>query len=414
MQNDQDQDYDQGSQLTAAFPEIEDRGRLSFYQVSEEARIASPKGRFVDYVAGLYYLRAVDRELYHRDIGLLTAGGVVANSGTAAFGTHADDYSIFGEGSFNFTEALRGILGARLIHDGLDYDFQRASTSPVAVPAIQPSFASTGSTGNWGHADRVGLQYDVNKDIRTYVTYSQGYAGPAYNVFFNMAPSATIALKPETANAYEWGVKSRSLGGRLQLNAAAYLTDFDNYQANFVDVLNGALVTRLINAGRVSTRGIEADFALRLSDDLILSGAGARNDATVDRFNCPPQSPASCNINGRPLPFAPAWRFNVDANYLIPVGDALRVVLDTDYRWQSEVQYQLAQTPATVQAAFGDMDAGIGLKHDVQGWRIDALIKNLGNTHYSSYLAHGNIAGVVRWVPRDDGRYAGIEIHRSF
>ncbi len=413
-QNDQHQDYDQVSELTAAFPEIEDLGRLSFHQVSEEARIASPKGRFVDYVGGLYYLRAVDTEIYQRNVELSTAGGVVANSGTAVFGTHADDYSIFGEGSFNFTAAFRGILGARLTHDGLDYDFQRASTSPVTVPAIQPSFASTGSTSSWGHTDRVGLQYDVDKGIHTYVTYSQGYAGPAYNVFFNMAPSATIPLKPETANAYELGVKSRSADGRLQLNLAAYLTDFDNYQANFVDVLNGALVTRLINAGQVSTRGVEADFALRPFDDLTLSGAGARNDAKVDHFNCPPQSPASCNINGRPLPFAPAWRFNADATYRIPVANALRVVLDTDYRWQSEVQYQLAQTPATVQAAFGMWDAGVGLENDGQGWRIGALVKNIGNTHYSSYLAPGDIAGVVRWVPRDYGRYVGIEVHRSF
>ncbi len=124
-QNDQHQDYDQVSELTAAFPEIEDLGRLSFHQVSEEARIASPKGRFVDYVGGLYYLRAVDTEIYQRNVELSTAGGVVANSGTAVFGTHADDYSIFGEGSFNFTAAFRGILGARLTHDGLDYDFQR-------------------------------------------------------------------------------------------------------------------------------------------------------------------------------------------------------------------------------------------------------------------------------------------------
>ncbi len=413
-QNDQEQDYDQISQSTAVFPEIEDQGRLSFYQMSEEARITSPKGRFVDYVAGLYYLRAVDTELYRRDIGQSIAGGVVANSGMAAFGTHADNYSIFGEGSFNFTDSFRAILGARLIHDGLDYDFQRESTSPVAVPAIQPSFASMGSTGNWGHTDRVGLQYDIAKDVHTYVTYSQGYAGPAYNVFFNMAPSAALALKPETAAAYELGVKSRSLDGRLQLNVAAYLTDFDNYQANFVDILNGALVTRLINAGQVSTRGVEADFALKVFDDLTVSGAGARNDAKVDRFNCPPQTPASCNINGRPLPFAPAWRFNAEANYVVPIGNALRVVLDTDYKWQSEVQYQLAQTPATVQTAFGIWDAGIGLENDGHGWRIDALLKNIGNTHYSSYLALGDIAGVVRWVPRDDGRYAGIQVHKSF
>ena len=414
-QNDQDQDFDQISRLTTAFPQVEDHGYLSFYQLSEEARIASPKGHFIDYQAGVYFLRAVDTELYHRDVDQLTAvGAVVPNSGTASFGTHANNYSIFGEANLNFTDSFRAILGVRGIRDTLDYDFDRLSTSPVGVPAIATSFASSGSTSDYAYADRAGLQYDFSKDMNTYITYSRGYTGPAYNVFFNMAASATGALKPETSNAYEVGFKSRSLSGRLQLNIAIFLTDFANYQANFQDVLNGALVTRLINAGSVSTRGVEVDFAYRPIENFTISGAGARTDAKVDQFNCPPQAAASCNINGQPLPFAPDWKFNVDGNYVIPVSAALNVVVDSDYHWQSKVQYQLTETPDTVQGAYGILDGSIGLSNDRQGWRVSALVKNITDKSYSAYLAHGNLAGVVRWLPRDSSRYAGIDVHKSF
>jgi iron complex outermembrane recepter protein len=412
--NDQDQDYDQISQLTPAFPEVEDHGYLSFYQVSEEARIASPKGPFIDYVAGLYYLYAVDNETYHRDLAQFTAGDVTANSGNAVYGTHANNYSIFGEGNFNFTPSLRGILGARLVRDTLNYRFDRVSTSPTAVTAIQPSFSSAGSTGSYGYTDRVGLQYDIDKDVNVYATYSHGYTGPAYNVFFNMGASAELALKPETSNSYEVGAKSLLFDRRLQLNVAVFLTDFDNYQANFNDVVAGALVTRLINAGKVSTKGVEADFAYRPFDSLTLSGALARIDARVDRFNCPPNAATSCNINGEPLPFAPDWKTNVDASYAIPVSSTLNVVLDTDYKWQSKVQYQLTETPDTVQAAYGIWDASVALTDHAKGWRVAALVKNIGDTYYSSYLAHGDLAGVMRWVPRDYDRYEGIEVSKTF
>jgi iron complex outermembrane receptor protein len=412
-QNDQDQDYDQLSQRTTAFPIVEDHGYLSFYQISEEARIASPKGPFIDYQAGIYYLHAVDTELYHRDVSQLVATNIVNNSGTSNYGTTGDNYSVFGEANLNFTDSFRGILGVRGIHDTLDYNFNRVATSLVAVPAIATNFTSAGSTSDNGYADRIGLQYDFSHDMHGYVTYSRGYTGPAYNVFFNMAASAQLALKPETSNAYEVGFKSRMMDERLQLNLALFLTDFDNYQANFQDVLNGALVTRLINAGSVSTRGVEADFAYKPIDDLTLSGAAAYTRARVDDFNCPPQAAASCNINGQTLPFAPDWKFNVDGNYVIPMTSALNLVLDTDYHWQSQVQYQLTETPDTIQAAYGIWDASVGVA-DKSGWKVSAVVKNITDKSYSAYLAHGDFAGVMRWLPRDASRYAGIDVHKSF
>ena len=412
--NVQDQDYDQLSQLSSAFPEVEDHGQLRFHQFSEEARIASPKGPFIDYVAGLYYLHADDDEIYQRSIDQLEAGAIVPNSGDSHYGTHYDNYAFFGEGNLNFTDRFRAILGGRLVRDELDYYFQRASTSAVAVPAISPAFASAGSTANYGYTDRAGLQFDVTKDITTYATYSHGYTGPAYNVFFNMAASAELALKPETSNSYEVGIKSLLLDHKVELNLAGFITNFENYQANFTDVLDGALVTRLINAGSVSTKGLEADFALRPLDNLTMSGAGAWTRARITDFNCPPDAATSCNINGQPLPFAPDFKFNVDGSYLVPVTASLRLVLDTDYKWQSKVQYQLTETPDTIQGAYGIWDGSVGVEDTAGHWRVSALVENIADTHYSSYLAHGDLAGVMRWVPRDNDRYAGIEVHKSF
>jgi iron complex outermembrane receptor protein len=69
----------------------------------------------------------------------------------------------------------------------------------------------------------------------------------------------TLALKPETSDSYEIGIKAIGFDKKLSVNLAAFQTNYKNYQANFYDTVAGAVVTRLINAGEVSTRGVEID-----------------------------------------------------------------------------------------------------------------------------------------------------------
>ena len=56
----------------------------------------------------------------------------------------------------------------------------------------------------------------------------------------------------------------------------------------------------------------------------------------------------------------------------------------------------------------------MALADDAQGWQVTALVKNIADTHYSSYLAGGNLGGLVRWVPRDNSRYYGINLRKTF
>ena len=44
------------------FQQIQDRGDLDFNQTSQELRVASPKGGFFDYVAGMFYIKAKTAE----------------------------------------------------------------------------------------------------------------------------------------------------------------------------------------------------------------------------------------------------------------------------------------------------------------------------------------------------------------
>lgn len=264
-----------------------------------------------------------------------------------------------------------------------------------------------------GWSGRTGLQYDFSDNLTGYVTYSRGYKGPAYNVFFNMQPRDTEALKPETSDAYEIGLKSTALDNRLTANLAVFHTDYDNYQANFYDTVANQVVTRLVNAGKVKTQGVELDASFQATSRLKLSTAVAYTKARVDHFNCPAGAAASCNIDGGRLPFTPDWKTYLRADYVIPLDNGLDVELSSDYSWQDAVQFSLDQNPNTVQGAYGIWNASIALADYNDGWRVALLGKNLGDKSYAQMLASGGDY-IYRSVPRDDGRYFGVQLRKDF
>ncbi|MGI3746664.1 MAG: TonB-dependent receptor [Janthinobacterium lividum] len=407
--NTQWQDGDRLANISAAFPATADKGDLDFNQYSQELRLASPKGQFLEYVGGLYYMHGKDDETYRRTLITPTA----TNTGIADYSTTSDSYAVFGESTLNFTSAFRGIAGLRWTHDDLEYDHRRVSTSATTVSGIQPGTSSSGSVDEDGWSGRLGVQYDLSDSVMAYLTYSRGYKGPAYNVFFNMQPRDTGALKPETSNNWELGIKATSWNHRLTTNVAVFHSEYSNYQANFFDSVAGQVVTRLINAGSVSTEGVEADYALQATRNLKFSGAVAYTKARIDQFSCPAGAAASCDVNGKTLPYAPDWKSYVRADYTIPLDNGLDIELGTDYSWQSEVQYDISQNPDTQQGAYGLWNASAAVADYSNGWRVAVLAKNLTDRSYSPLLASGS-GYIYRAVPRDEERYFGVQVRKDF
>jgi iron complex outermembrane receptor protein len=427
-ENTQFQDQDRLPLPYKQFTQTGDKGTLDFKQFTQEIRIASPKGQFFDYVAGAFYMDAKNRETYRRDVtrcaattapalpsGLVpcTAASTTVDYGDAKYGIVSDSASLFGEGAFNFSESFRAIAGARYTTDELSYDHQRVSNQPGDIPGVRKSYSSAGSTKVTGYSGRFGPQFDFSKNAMAYATISRGYKGPAYNVFFNMQAFDELALKPELSTSYEVGLKSTILNNTVRLNVAAFDTTYDNYQANLNDLVGTTIVTRLINAGRVYTKGMEMDFAAKVSKNFTFSGAAARIFARIDQFNCPPGASASCNVNGKPLPFSPDWKVNVRGNYKMQVENGWTLDLGADYSWQSQVQYDIGQAPDAIQPAYGIVNATISAYNSGNGWSVALVGKNLANQSYAAALANGG-GFFVRVVPRDDQRYFGITVRKDF
>lgn len=298
-------------------------------------------------MGGFYYLHSVDSEVYSRNVVTGSAASPNPGRGVSNYGIANNNYAIFAEGNLNFTKRFRAILGLRLLRDDLSYNMARNSTVTASNPVlgIRPSYASNGSTSQNGYVDRIGLQYDITPDMHAYFTYSHGYKGPAYNTFFNMQGTDSQVLKPEQNNTYEIGLKSQFWRRRVTANLAAFIEDFSNFQANFLDQVNGGAVYRMINAGSVSSKGVEGDISAHVLRDLTLGSNFTYNYAVVDHFNCPAGAPASCNVNGQQLPFAPRWKFVLNADYTHALNERYSFSVDSDYTWQSRTQFALTETP---------------------------------------------------------------------
>ncbi|ANF83216.1 TonB-dependent receptor (plasmid) [Acinetobacter sp. NCu2D-2] len=415
--NTQIQDGDQLKEVTQNFADIADRGDVNSKQYSQELRIKPLDVGHFNYVVGLYLSKNKTDEIYQRRSIWYDAGNsdYVTDRGRADYSTDNTNYALFGEGTYSFTDRLRVLAGLRVTRDELSYEHARVSTVDSGVRnAIRSPYASSGSTSETGISGRIGPQFDIAPNINSYLTYSRGYKGPAYNVYFNMQSIDTPVIDPETANSVELGLKTQWLDNRLRVNLAAFHTSYENYQANFRTLdPSGFPITRLVNAGDVYTRGFEIDSNFKYSPDLNFSFALANTIARIDDFKCPANDPSCPNVNGKPLPFSPDWKANAQVDKFISLNNNRRLELSTQYSWQSEVQYSLDQNPKTIQPSYGIWNGSVALNDVSSDWRVALQVRNILDKSYASML-NTNGDRVNRIVPRDDERYFGISVRKDF
>ena len=408
--NVQRQDQDRLPGPVIGIAQLHDVGLLDFTQFSQEVRVASPAAQALSYVFGGFYFRGRNRENYRRETTVVTATTRAVTSGVADYGVVNENLAVFGEANLRLGDSVRLLAGARLVRDRLSFDFNRVSSSAVPVTGIQTNFIANGQAASTDVAGRAGIQFDIAPRIMAYATYSRGYKGPAYNPAFSMLPQDAIALRPELSDAYEFGFKSRLFGG-LTLNVAAFQQDVRDYQVPFFDTFNNSPITRLINAGRARSRGIEADAAARLGE-LTLSGALAYTEAQIRQFTCPVGTNASCRVDGLTLPYAPRWRANARFEWRPALTDSIDLVLGADVNWRTSTQYSINQTPDTIEPGYAIVNGTIGIANK-DGLRVMLLARNLTDRSYSPFLVRFG-QGVARFVPRDDERYFGISLLKDF
>jgi len=427
------------------FPDImeHDRGGLTFKQYSEELRLASPTNQLLEYVVGAFLWHTDEKDYFSRTDSLCTASTapvdatgftpclpgsstITNTAGVANWDTKFDNEALFGQGTINVTDTFRLIAGGRYTHDKVSYSLSRFDTNGTG-PGVGGPFTGSGSTDDNGWSAKGGVQYDFTKDIMGYVTWSRGYKGPAFNVFFNMAAANTAPIAPETSNAYEMGLKSSLFDEQLRLNFAAFVETFDNFQANSFQLINGSVTTTLTNAGRVRSSGATADFEWRPIKDFSVYGGYAYDKANIVAYQCnaailtAAQLATCVGHDGKMLPFAPRNKANITPSYLLPLGDSVpfQTRVNLSYVYTSLTNFDIDQTPMARQPAYGLLNGSIVFSDSKDKYSLSLLGQNLTNKFYTTFITpvgNGVAAGSFQrmQVPRDATRYWGVSISAKF
>jgi iron complex outermembrane receptor protein len=381
-------------------------GQSNQTQTTQEIRLASPQDQKLTYVVGAYYFdQSMKRDferVYHDIFGnyVPTFPGLKFGSQYQA-AVDSTSYSGFGQLEYNLTEDMRLIGGARYTNETLDFEFQRSTSIGAAQPIVpnQAQYSDSTSDDDWSL--KVGAQWDINDDVMSYITLTEGYKGPAFNVIFEMTPGTTQPVAAETSKAFELGIKSALLDRRLMVNAALFQSTYENFQAQAQDASSS--VFTLLNAGEVRTRGLELDFVAQPIEALYITGGIALVDAEIVDFAGGPCSPRqaaadenSCasgsqDLSGKSLPFSPDTKLNLAIEYQMAFGANHQVTPRIAYRWQDDIFFAMDHDEAKAQKAYGVFDLGITLRSNDDRYSATLFVDNVTDEAYVDAIIHNSI-----------------------
>ncbi len=395
-------------------------------QFSQEFRLSSESADWGSFVVGaFYYDHKIEggRAFYTE----LAAPIIPPGTQTTASEFNSENYAVFGEATFNFFENWELTLGARYTNDKVDFYEEQLGVHLIVFP-VESIVSDELDASDF--SPKVALQWNVSDRAMLYASYVKGYKGPALD-FASIQNDQPVDA--ETSDAWELGLKSSWLDGRLILNVAAFHAEYEDFQAesyvdtNEMDRLPGSFI--LVNAGEVLTKGVEVEIIGQLTDNWNVSGGLAWTDATIENF---PGGPCSAgelyrgecpagfrDLSGGQLPTTPKWKLNLSTNYTWQLEQLpFNVVLGASVRAQDDVLYGISQDKYNEQESYTIVDASLMIAHREHGYRVTAFVKNLFDEDYASIIyANDEIVmanSYVQMVPKYAQQTLGVELRYDF
>jgi len=357
---------------------------------SQELRIRSSIGENIDWVFGGLY--AVDNLLQ----GFLASVGV----GGFFFGlpdnlpladglidTKRTSYAFFGEMTWHVNDRLALTVGGRYSDDTINRVENRLTfftqlpevSGEVSYSDLSPKFA---------------LTYDINDDVTFYAVASRGYkaGGMQTNIESPAFPYSTY--EEESLWNYEGGIKAELLENRMYFGASVFYMDWQDLQVlsgqTSTDPDTGLIVFLLstANAASASSKGVELELRALAAPGLEISAGLGYLDAKFEKFDDALIFGETYNLSGTPLPRAPKWTVNADAQYTFNLSDNLESFIRAEWSYRSET---IPYFDATIRSGFPwrtpafnvfNFRAGIVNKK----YQLTAYVENAFNEQYFTGL----------------------------
>ncbi len=420
--------------------QLHDVGPQEWRQLSQEIRFASDTDSPFQYQVGAFYWNIDSERNFTRDAScqnnngqldaaianhlsltlgqpngpddvaaFIAANNITCNandivSATGFFDTEFENLAVFGQGSYDFTDRVSLLFGLRWTQDDLSFNHNRRNNDIYGRRGVgvRPRFSDgnnqfdtnfSGSTDEDNISGKLGVQWDFNDAAMVYATYSTGYKGPAFNIFYNMDDDDLTPIDAEESDTLEVGLKYTIPGGLISL--AVYDTEIENFQANDFDASDGTTITGFTNGGDVETRGVELDFIWRPMDNWLLSGGIASTDAEAKN-------------SGDPLPFSPDLKYSLVSDYTYPLASGAEVDFNASYVYTDEQLSgnigQTADVPFLL-PDYGIFNASVGYTSANGLYSVKLIGKNLGDESYATTFSGD---GFRYQIPRDADRYFGV------
>ncbi|ADG11724.1 TonB-dependent receptor [Caulobacter segnis] len=402
---------------------------------TQEVRLTSKGEGPLSYVLGAFYADAKTTRDFQRGPALILAKwtGWQSTRSVAAFA--GVDYK------FPTNTTISGAV--RVNNERIEDSFVNLlSTATVYVSPTNIGTCGAGSQLCAGSNEdtattwKLSVNQELAPRISVYASAATGYKGYAYDISSGYTPLRTQnPVQPEKSKSYETGLKSRFLDNRLQLNVAAFYTDYDNFQAQSSQYINGALQQKLNNVGKLRTKGVEVEAQAMPVEWLRLDASAAYTDAKVVSFPnaaCYPgqaQTGVGCapstnpvglgNVQDRSntqLPNSPKMKINLGGTVTRDLTSDLKGVFTVNYQYQSKVNFDLLGNPLAEQKAYGLVNASASIERgDV---KATVFVNNLFNEHFVTGIGDGfgsyGVHYVTQVLSRDSDRYFGFKVDTKF
>ena len=305
-----------------------------------------------------------------------------------------ESQSIYGQATVNLDESNRVIFGLRYTED----EFASDVTNFFGLQTFSPSDDLDETTG------RLAYERDLNEDTMVYVSYTKGfkpggsnltYGYPMDNEGFGAAPAPQLIFPifdSEMIDAFEVGLKSDFLDGRMRANVSAFTYEYENlqFQSTDPDIYRGGVA----NIPESEMKGLELEliglvseslsFDLRVAylDTEITSSYEALDNLQAELYffgEEPIRYSLRENLQGNELAKSPELTANFGVEYVTDTSYGL-LTTTAELIYRGDFQQRVFNNPIVDQVdsySIVNFTASLDLIGDE--WGIDLMLLNAGD-----------------------------------
>ncbi len=282
--------------------------------------------------------------------------------------------------SFNVIDKLKFTIGTRFDQMNLTY------TNNIGI-------AASGEKKYSQLTSKIGLNFNLNKNIGFYGNVAQGFAPPGLTAIFRKKPNTGTSnipaefyynLEPAKFNNCEIGGFLNLLKNKLTVDYAVYYLQGKNELLSIRQPDNS---TDYQSAGETSHKGIEFGMNYRSTQEwhFRIGGTTAKHKFIDFKVSDKTTDPVQ-RLDGFEMPSAPKWVGNSEVSYYPKWLPNLRTAIE----WQYVSRYYQDQINTVKDSGYNFFNARIGYTY--KGIEFYTNILNLTDKLYAYSVTKGNNA----------------------